>query len=876
MSRAGMHVPPGFTITTEACRSWTDHNGSWPEDLAVELDANLQRLEQQTGRQFGRGQNPLFVSVRSGAAASMPGMMDTILNCGIAPALADELGDTPHFWAVCVQFIETFAKIIGGLAINSSSQAIPSRRKAQELMDAFAAAMLRPFPVEPRAQLAEAIDAVFRSWSSERAIAYRKRHDIRELAGTAVNVQAMFPSRVSGVVFTQDPNNLRAERLVIESAFGLGEAVVSGNVSPDRFLVKRADLAAIEIFPGKKTSAISALGDDSAHDPHALTLSAAQVAELCTLSLAVERHFGKAMDIEWGYAERQFALLQARPIRGLDVAEEAEVARAETVLRLRALAAKKRRVWVTHNLRETLRAPTPLTWDVVRDFMSGAGGFGLMYQDFGHRPSAEVCEHGFLELICGRIYADPDRLAELVSHGLPMRYDLAAVVRDKSVLEAAPTKFEADQADEALLFKLPRAVWAMLRSSRALKRLRGSARARFEQEVLPPYLEYVSRTRSQDLAKLTTNEVINELHQRRVRVLNEFGKESLKPGFFGGGALAELKRVLVQLMGESEGASLTATLTTALENDSTYEQDAMLYQVAAGETTLEEFLDRYGHRTTGEMELSEARWREDPSYLQKVVAQIQRASARSMPDLHAENLRKFHEMQAALPEMLASCGGSSFAEDIEQQLATARALLPYRETGKHYLMMGYELIRLALLELARRWELGNDLFFLHLAELEHFETRRAELLLQIARRKTRWKAEQRFELADVIDSEHLTEFGTPIVYENATEWQGEAVSGGVANGTARIVLDPRDVPELGFDYILVCPSTDPGWTPLFINARGLIVERGGVLSHGAIVARDFGIPAIVCPGATAFLRAGERIRVDGHSGKIARLEDAGS
>jgi pyruvate,water dikinase len=312
----------------------------------------------------------------------------------------------------------------------------------------------------------------------------------------------------------------------------------------------------------------------------------------------------------------------------------------------------------------------------------------------------------------------------------------------------------------------------------------------------------------------------------------------------------------------------------ALDHDSTYEQDALLYQVAKGEAALDDFIAQYGHRATGEMELSEARWREDPSYLRQVIAQIGRSHAKSMPNIHRDNLQKYHEARSALPALLASWGGSSFAEEIDEHLAEARALLPYRETGKHYLMMGYELIRLALLELARRWELGNDLFFLQLGELEQFETRGAELRPEIARRKLRWKSVQRFELPDVIDSAHLDRFGQPQVFENATEWQGEPVSAGVATGTARIVFNPREVEELGSDYFLVCPSTDPGWTPLFINARGLIVERGGVLSHGAIVARDFGIPAIVCPNATKLLHSGDRLHVDGNTGKITKLETA--
>jgi pyruvate,water dikinase len=107
----------------------------------------------------------------------------------------------------------------------------------------------------------------------------------------------------------------------------------------------------------------------------------------------------------------------------------------------------------------------------------------------------------------------------------------------------------------------------------------------------------------------------------------------------------------------------------------------------------------------------------------------------------------------------------------------------------------------------------------------------------------------------------------------SSQLTGSAVSPGVATGTARIVLTPQDVGYLGSDYVLICPSTDPGWTPLFLHARGLVVERGGILSHGAIVARDFGIPAVVCPDATRLIPEGKKIRIDGNTGRIVVTED---
>lgn len=876
MTRAGLNVPPGFTIVTGACRHYQEHNGQWPEGLEDAVREELGRIESAMGRRFGRGREPLFVSVRSGAAVSMPGMMDTILNCGITEALAAEVGDTPQFWRVYMQFIESFARTVDGLPArifeeqSPASGARASRERAREYLRIYEANAGKPFPQDPWKLLVECINAVFRSWNSERAVAYRKRGNITGMHGTAVNVQAMFPSRVSGIVFTQDPNNLPAQRIVIESSFGLGEAVVSGDVTPDRFLVNRADFSVFESFPGRKTTCVAALGDEREHDASALTLTSGGIAELCDLGLRVERHYGKPMDIEWGWAEGRFALLQCRPIRGLDIVQDAAEARQEEILRLRELAADRHRVWVTHNLAETLRAPTPLTWDIVRDFMSGDGGFGLMYRDLGYRPSQQVIREGFLDLILGRIYADPERVAQLFWDNLPMRYDLDAIIRNKGELDRPPTKFEADKADETFLFRLPGTILAMVRGSRAVRRLRPRVREIFEKEVLPPYLRYVRSRREQDLTRATTAEVLRELDARRRAVLNDFGKESLKPPFFAGIAMANLESMLAQLMGSADGARYAGELTMALEHDTTYEQDLMLAGVAAGAERMDDFIERYGHRATNEMELAEPRWREDRSFVERVAGQM-RGGGRSLAEIHAENAGRSAEARRALPERLAGWGGSSLREEIERCVAEARSLLPYRETGKHYLMMGYETIRLAVVELGRRWEIGPDVFYLRLGELGEWEARQAELRGEIARRKVRWKSAQRVDLPDVIDSEHLDRLGLTPEVAGTGELSGDSVSSGVATGFARIVVNPREAGDLGRDYVLVCPSTDPGWTPLFVNARALVIERGGILSHGAIVARDFGIPAVVCPQATVLLRDGEKIRVDGNHGKISRV-----
>lgn len=854
MTLAGLQVPPGFTISTEACREYYALGQKWPNGLELEVRENLARLEKEMGRPFGHGPTPLLVSVRSGAAVSMPGMMDTLLNCGLHPGLSD----LPRFEEVYRQFVLMFAKTVAGLTGETFTG---DSRRCREIYEEQTG---NPFPTDPWTALVACINAVFHSWNSERAHAYRRRNQIEGLAGTAVNVQAMFPSQVSGILFTQDPNNLPAQQIVLEASYGLGEAVVSGDVTPDRFLVKRADLSKVETFIGQKAHAVEALGKRIEFNPNDPCLHPRQIAEICELGLRVEKHYGKAIDIEWGWAEGRFALLQCRPIRGLDIAQDAEEARQDEILRLRELAAGKRRLWVTHNLRETLRFPTPLTWDIQRQFMSGNGGFGRMYRDFGYSPAPEVCADGFLELICGRIYADPDRVAQLFWADLPMGYDLEAILKDMNALNRAPTKFEPEKANERFLIALPGLVRAMLRSGRLMKRLRKDAKRRFERDILPPYLEYIRTKRAQDLSQLSAAELLTELCDRRRVVLDEFGGESLKPGFFGGMALDQLESLLVQIFGEADGKRFATGLTMALEGDITFEQDELLYRVAKGQATMAEFVEKFGHRTTGEMELMELRWREDQSYLNLIVKQLQSGTGHALGDLHARNIQKRETTEKELPTALAQAGATSLREEINDQLADARALLVYRETGKYYLMLGYELIRANIVALGQTLGLGSDIFFLHWDELAAAATHRDK----IEARKVRWKSAQRLELPDVIDSDNLARLGEVEQLAAATELKGDAVAAGVATGKAAIVFDPREASNLGNDYILVCPSTDPGWTPLFINARGLIVERGGILSHGAIVARDFGIPAVVCPNATRLIQNGATIRVDGNHGRV--------
>ena len=875
MLSAGFTVPPGFTLSTECCRHWYENDQKWPEGLEEELQSALKELEQTTGRTFGRGRQPLLVSVRSGAAVSMPGMMDTLLNCGLHPGLAEELADPGDFWKRYAEFILAFADTVHGIPEHKWPEADGDPEAVgRARLEHFETLTGTAFPTDPMDALRACINAVFASWNSERARAYRTHHGLTTLVGTAVNVQVMWPSQVSGIAFTQDPNDVHAERLVIEAAFGLGEAVVSGEVTPDLFHLDRRTRDITRSDIGHKRDVCPALGNPPVTDPTAPSLSPEQLAELADICLRLEKWTGYPLDIEWGLVNGEFALLQSRPIQGLEAAKQVEPLRQAEIKRLRELAGKTRRIWVTHNLDETLRFPTPLTWDVVSHFMSGAGGFGLLYQKLGYRPSAEVCTRGFLERVGGRIYADPERLSGLFFDGLPMRYDLDAVLQDRTVMDSAPGVFDPANSDERFLTTLPRNLAALRRTAKSMKHGRQTAHAWYHQNVLPDFVRWVETSRAKDLHALSDGELLEELEIRRIRVLNQFAPESLMPGFFGGAAYGAVLQRLTSLMGAEEGGNLTRILTSGLDNDTTIEQDQLLHDVAEGHAAKEDFIRKYGHRCVGEMELAKPRWREDSTYIDQSIARIRGAKGDTPEVIHNRQRERRVEAQLALPETLKHWGGLSFLESIQADLHDAQTLLPCRESGKHALMMGYALLRDVLEIFARRWELGGDIYYLTLCELPRFQADQNDMLKRIHDRKVERQACQRLDMPEIIDSADLDSLGLEPDYgDDEAVLPATAVAPGIGTGTAHIVYDPSEAGDMPDDAVLVCPSTDPAWTPLFMRAKALVVERGGVLSHGAIVARNLGIPAVVCAGATKRIQAGDRIRVDGQKGTIRKLNE---
>ncbi|MFA7395875.1 MAG: pyruvate, phosphate dikinase [Sphaerochaetaceae bacterium] len=308
MTSIGLPVPPGFTISTEACAYYSDNDGAYPKGLREEILEHLDRLEKVMGAKLGDTENPLLVSVRSGAASSMPGMMDTVLNLGMTPdsaqALAKKTNNERFAWDSYRRFMQMFGDVVMGVPhddFEAALQAVKTERKRAldtdlttedllEVIDRYRKiyhdVVGEDFPTDPIDQLFKSINAVFDSWNNERAIKYRQMNDIRGLVGTAVNIQAMVYGNMgdtsgTGVAFTRDPSdgeNIFYGEYLMNAQ---GEDVVAGIRTPEP----------IETLKSVNEKAYN------------------QLLEIRTL---LEKHYKDMQDIEFTIQEGTLYMLQTR------------------------------------------------------------------------------------------------------------------------------------------------------------------------------------------------------------------------------------------------------------------------------------------------------------------------------------------------------------------------------------------------------------------------------------------------------------------------------------------------------------------------------------------------------------------------------------
>lgn len=757
------------------------------------------------------------------------------------------------------QIAEKYQQLGGGrVAVRSSATAEDGS------LASFAGQQETILGVESTDAICAAIERCWQSLRSERAVAYRRQRGLGEDGlAMAVLVQRLINAEVAGVLFTRDPLDATGNRMLVEASWGLGESVVSGRVAPDRFHLDRDTGRILEQHISKKTMQVTADGpcEVPAEMQSQACLDAGRLAELAELGRRVEEFFGDPRDIEWAWTDGKFWLLQARPITAASAWEREQV-RREEISALSAKVEPSGTVWSRFNIPEGMPDPTPMTWALVRHLLSSKGGCGLMYRDLGYGSQAAGTEESVYDLIAGRVWCNLSREARRQSGWLPYEFPFAALKADP--LQALTPRPVRDPSKAPPLFwlllpaRLPFLIVGAVRRMVRLGALTNTFADLFRREIAPAFAAETARAAAEDWSRLDSPAVLERLYHWIKRTLDDFARHSLKPTALASIARAGLEFALHRKLGAERARAALGELSMGVRPDSEADLAAALRDLMAGRIERAAFLERFGHRGQQEMELSQPRWSEEPATL--VLSSFTSADNQEPADD-----RQWEKIvEEAKPSAIERAA-------LQPQVRALRTYLSLRETAKHYFMRGYALIRRALVELDHRHHLQGGIFYLTLEELPELIAGR-DVSQRIAERRRRRAIALNLELPPVIFSDDLEAIGRPQAVEGGDQWQGVPLSAGIAEGPALVLLEPRmeDLPKE--PCILVCPSTDPAWVPLFAQARGLVMEIGGVLSHGAIVAREYGLPAVAgVPDVQRRLRSGQRLRIDGDRGTVTLL-----
>ncbi|MCW2881073.1 MAG: Phosphoenolpyruvate synthase/pyruvate phosphate dikinaselike protein [Sphaerisporangium sp.] len=836
LTRAGLPVPPGLCLTTEAYRRVAADAG------LTDVLAALERTAPD----------------ETAALAGLAGRARALV---LAAPVPDDIARAVRQSAA------------GAVAVRSSAT-------AEDLPDASFAGQQDTYlnVVGPDAVL----DAVRRCWASlwtDRAVAYRAANGIDHGAvHLAVVIQRMVQSEVAGVMFTANPVTGRRRETVINAAPGLGEAVVSGAVNPDHFVVSPSKtitkrnlgdkLLAVRSIAGGGTEQVRQEARDGA------CVTDQQVVALAKLGAQVEAHYGSPQDIEWAIdSAGTLWLTQARPI---------------TTLYPLAEGADGLRVYLCVSLAQGLHRPiTPMGISVFRAL--GTSLTGLYGLPSDRRPAGTVpmAEPGM------RVFGD-------VTGILRSRFGRAFFPRVLDVMEArsavvlrglfddprlsltqrSPMPALRRVARLAVRYRIPvRVAQALARPQSVKRRIAGMGDRLRERLALAP--DATATRRLDHVEHCLRSEIVPMLPE-------------IAPGPAAGFLMLGLASRL--LRGRTKPGELQ-TVLRGLPHNVTTEMDLALWHAAtrirADEDSaralsgparpegplppvlrkeLAEFLSRYGHRAVAEIDLGMPRWSDDPSHVLGVLANYLRLDDPALaPD--AQFARGAREADAMVDRLARRAGGLR-GRIVRFALRRTRELAGYRETPKYYVIItlaemrkhvaavGHELAERGLLEAA------DDVFMLSLPEARAALGGTDQGNLVKARRATYARELRRRHVPRVLlsDGTEPEAVGAAPPAEGALT--GTAASPGTVTGTARVVLDPVGA-HLEPGEILVTPSTDPGWTPLFLTAGGLVMEMGGANSHGAVVAREYGIPAVVgVAHATARITTGQKITVDGTTGAV--------
>jgi pyruvate,water dikinase len=724
------------------------------------------------------------------------------------------------------------------------------------------------------AGLASVLQHITRCWASlftERAVTYRKQNcfDHRK-ALMAVVVQQMVAPEASGVLFTADPVTSNRKVASIEASFGLAEAMVSGLVNADVYEVRDGEVVAKSVASKQRASYASPAGGtqelaielDRQQRP---ALTDAQVVRLAQLGRRIEAHLGGPQDIEWCLVDDGFQIVQSRPIT--------------TLFPIPVASDQENHVYVSVSHQQMMTDPMkPLglsLWQLTAARPMYTAG-GRLFVDVTRELSSPRRRAGLLQALGGSDPLIGDALQTILERG-----DFISTVADDdpggSAASGAPAAVETDPAIVAGLIERSEASLASLKHD--IRTKTGSALLDFILSDVQELKRILRDPRSLP-AIIAAMQAARWLNEHLLEWLGEKNAADTLTQSVPNNVTSEMGLALLHVADVIRPHPDVVSFLQHVDNENFLDDLPTIGGGREASDALQDFLDKYGMRCVGEIDITRPRWSERPTTLvPMILGNIKNfepgAGERRFEQGRQEAGEKEQEL---LTRVRALPDGALKAEETKRMIDRVRTFAGYREYPKYHMVSRYFVYKQALLTEAERLVhadvLGEqeDIFYLTFAELQDVvRTNQVDEQL-IRERKHAFRSYQALSPPRVLTSEGEVVAGTyRRVDVPASALVGLPVSAGTVEGRARVILDMAEA-DLETGDILVTAYTDPSWTPVFVAIKGLVTEVGGLMTHGAVIAREYGLPAVVgVEGATRLIGDGQRIRVHGTDGYIEIL-----
>jgi pyruvate,water dikinase len=809
----GIRVPPGFCVTTDAFRRIMAE--------APSIDDLLDRLSRLT-----------------------PGEPDAIRE------LSAEIRRTLEAIAIPDDVAAAITLALARLG-EQAAYAVRSSATAEDLPTASFAGQHDSFLniVGPAAVL----EHVSRGWASlftERAVTYRLRNgfDHRNVHMAVVVQQMVFP-HAAGILFTADPVTSNRKVVSVEAGLGLGEALVSGLVNADIYKVRDGEVVA---------KAVGTRQDQPA-------LTDAQAVRLAQLGRRVEAHFSRPQDIEWCLVGDRFEIVQSRPIT--------------TLFPIPAAADRENHVYVSvghgQMMTEAMRPLGVSMWQLTAMVPMHEAG-GRLFVDVTQRLASPTTRVGLLEVM-GR--GDPligDALQTILE-----RDDFIPSLPDEGPGGAPPRKAPAPiKTDPAIVTELiERSQASNAALERDIRSKSGSALLDFVLADIQELKRILIDPRSHQVF-MGAMDASGWLNEQLQEWLGEKNAADTLTQSVPNNVTSEMGLALLDVADVIRPHPEVVAFLQDVEDESFLDELATLAGGRQAQEAIGAFLAKYGMRCVGEIDITRPRWSERPSTLVPVILGNVKNFEPGAGERRFEQGRQaaWEKEQELLERLRALPDGERKAEETKGMIDRVRAFIGYREYPKYFIVSRYYVYKQALLEEAERLVQAHvlrekeDIFYLAFQEL-HDVVRTNDVDDQlISERKVAFRAHRALTPPRVLTSEGEVIAGA---YRRedapAGALMGLPVSSGTIEGRARVIVDMAEA-ELEPGDILVTAYTDPSWTPLFVAITGLVTEVGGLMTHGAVIAREYGLPAVVgVEHATRLIRDGQRIRVHGTDGYVEIL-----